>query len=65
MLNKFKEIEPCGYECEAGRLELNIVWQELKERVGRYEDALKDIASHEGDYYEDEVACIAKEALED
>ncbi|MGM0904229.1 MAG: hypothetical protein ACQEXB_24395 [Bacillota bacterium] len=32
-----KEIEECGYECEAGSLELNVAWQELKEKVERYE----------------------------
>jgi hypothetical protein len=25
-----EQLEACGYECEAGRLENNVVWQRLK-----------------------------------
>ena len=32
-------------------------------KIERYEKALKEIASREGDYYEDELASIAKGAL--
>lgn len=37
---------------------------EQVEKAQRYEKALKEIASREGDFYEDELALIAKEALE-
>jgi hypothetical protein len=44
LLGKFKDIESCGYECEAGKLELNIAYNELKQRVGYYEKALRKIS---------------------
>lgn len=43
MLDKIKEIEACNYECEAGKLDLNVAWQELKEKAERYEKALEEI----------------------
>jgi hypothetical protein len=48
MLHKIKEIEACNYECEAGKLELNVAWQELKEKAERYEKALEEICSTSG-----------------
>jgi hypothetical protein len=47
MLDKIKEIEACNYECEAGKLDLNVAWQELKEKAERYEKALKFYANKE------------------
>jgi hypothetical protein len=42
-----------------------ILWLlEQAEKVKKYEIALKEIASRKGDYYEDEVATIAQEALD-
>lgn len=43
---------------------LDLKWlMEQAEKVERYEKALKEIASRKGDFYEDEVASIAEEAI--
>jgi hypothetical protein len=33
-----EQLESCGYECEAGRLEDNLAWRELKEMAESEED---------------------------
>lgn len=43
MLDKFEEIESCGYECEAGKLELNVTYQELKLYVKKQEKDIEDL----------------------
>jgi hypothetical protein len=42
-----EQLEACGYECEAGPLENNVAWQELKE-----------IAQHETDCDCDADDCV-------
>jgi hypothetical protein len=35
-----EQLESCHYECEAGTLENNVAWRELKERVEAIEELL-------------------------
>jgi hypothetical protein len=46
----FRQLEWCGYECEAGKLEMNVAYIQLKE-ILRWHNAVKDPPDKDGDYH--------------
>jgi predicted DNA binding CopG/RHH family protein len=40
-----EQLESCNYECEAGRLENNVAWQELKKMAQRptWQEAAEEV----------------------